>query len=463
MIIHGDCSDVLYQFEENTFDALITDPPAGISFMGKEWDSDKGGRKQWMTWFYYIMHHVKHVMKPGAHGLVWALPKTSHWTATALEEAGFEIRDRVSHLFGTGFPKGVNISKAWDKHLKKECVVIGKGKSGKDRNVSMKNFPKEGSEPFGGEYNITEAASDEAKNWEGWNTALKPACEDWWLVRKPLSEKTIVKNIEKWGVGAINIDDCRVSPTGENLTRPFGNGESMHSGYQRPWMVDPEARKEYDERKKNYDEKATKLGRYPANLVLSHPPECKQVGMKKVKKGGGLGGSKVDNKILNSRKYLGNNRDYYSDKNGMETVENWECVDECPVKMLDEQSGVSTSKGGGGNKTYGSQNRCNEGTVDYGDSLGFGDKGGASRFFYQAKPSKKERGEYNNHPTVKSIKLMEYLIKLVTPPGGKILDPFAGSGTTLLAAEILGFDCVGIEQETDYVKIIEKRLEALKS
>jgi DNA modification methylase len=110
-LLQGDCLDILKTLEDNSVDSLITDPPAGISFMGKEWDEDKGGRKQWIAWMTEVMQECLRVMKPGAHGLVWAIPRTSHWTATALEDAGFEVRDVVTHLFGSGFPKSHNIEK----------------------------------------------------------------------------------------------------------------------------------------------------------------------------------------------------------------------------------------------------------------------------------------------------------------------------------------------------------------
>ena len=186
--------------------------------MGKDWDSDKGGRDNWIGWMKDIFTEAKRTLKPGGHCFVWALPRTSHWTATALEDAGFEIRDIVTHVFGSGFPKSHNISKAIDKMKGFEGKVIGKinpYKDGKIRNVPIgftKNYigGGEGSETLNYGLREIKQLSDEAKQWEGWGTALKPASEHWILCRKPLTEKTIADNVLKWGVGGINIDKSRI-------------------------------------------------------------------------------------------------------------------------------------------------------------------------------------------------------------------------------------------------------------
>ncbi len=192
-IIHGDSAWDLQELDDNTIDALVTDPPAGISFMGEDWDGDKGGRKQWIEWMTGIMSQCHRVMKPGAHGLVWALPRTSHWTATALEDAGFEVRDVVTHLFGSGFPKSLNVSKAIDKAAGAEREVIGsKGYLVPNIKGNKYNAAEGDSEV----YYITAPATDNAKKWDGWGTALKPASEHWILVRKPCSEKTVAARVQ---------------------------------------------------------------------------------------------------------------------------------------------------------------------------------------------------------------------------------------------------------------------------
>ncbi len=355
-LYRGDCLEVLKQLEEATVDSLITDPPAGISFMGKEWDTSNN----FIPAMTEIFKEALRVLKPGAHGLVWALPRTSHWTATAVEQAGFEIRDVVTHLFGSGFPKSHDISKGIDKAAGAEREVIG-------QKANM----------------ITAASTDEAKQWQGWGTALKPASEHWILIRKPIAEKTIAANVLKWGCGGINIDECRitVNENDSNHRKPSVGHNSIGSIFQGTGKRDCE--------------NLNMAGRFPANLVL----------------------------------------------------------DEEAAEMLDEQS-----------------------------------EGGASRFFYVAKASKKDRNDglegmpirqttggggltscgdkfgsikapaENFHPTVKSTKLMEYLIKLITPPKGVVLDPFMGSGSTGVAAKRLGFEFIGIEKNHEYFEIAEKRI-----
>ena len=205
-LFHGDSKDV--PLPENSVDSIVCDPPAGIGFMGKSWDGDKGGRKQWIAWLVETMAASYAALKPGGHALVWAIPRTSHWTMTALEEMGFEIRDVVTHLFGTGFPKSANVSKLIDKTLGAEREVIGENPN--HRSDSGVNY--EGTYAGGntGAAEVTAPGSSEAAQWEGFGTALKPAAEFWILCRKPLSEKTIAKNVMRWGTGALNIDVCRV-------------------------------------------------------------------------------------------------------------------------------------------------------------------------------------------------------------------------------------------------------------
>jgi DNA modification methylase len=238
----GDCLAVLPRFPVNTFDALITDPPASIGFMGQVWDGDKGGRRQWVTWLSSIMQECLRVLKPGAHALVWAIPHRSHWTAWALEDAGFEIRDCIHRYFLSGFPKSLSLDKAIDKKLGATREVIGSRKAHdiRDRNLvgSKKTMT----------YEYTAATSPQAKQWEGWGTHLKPAIEHWWLVRKPLSEKTVAENVLKWGTGALNIGACRIPAWHETKT-PFPEGttsaESIGKGYNgkpRPADLHPDSR-----------------------------------------------------------------------------------------------------------------------------------------------------------------------------------------------------------------------------
>jgi site-specific DNA-methyltransferase (adenine-specific) len=438
-LINGDSLDILKKLPDNSFDSMVTDPPAGIAFMGKKWDKDKGGRKLWIAWLESIMTEAFRTLKPGAHILVWAIPRTSHWTATAIENADFEIRDVVTHIFGSGFPKSHNIGK-------------------------------------------------KIKEFEGWGTALKPASEHWILARKPLSEKTIVNNILEHGTGGINIDESRIK-AGENQ------------------------------------------GRFPANLILSHKPGCKQVGTKEGKGytinrftdgakpfGDGAGHpyevedqgpetiavwdcdddcaiKTLDNQtgVLTSGEMKGKikgktgddtfgsykgeatEQTHYADSGGasryFKQVE-WDCEEDCAIKEIDEQSLAGGMHSAGKKRKSGESKQSGEGGLmgvgnHEGNGVRFGDEGGASRFFYCAKASKKEKTLNktieNKHPTVKSLKLMKYLINLVTPPGGVVLDPFMGSGTTGQAALEDDFGFVGVELEADSFEICKARCSSIET
>lgn len=413
-LLQGDCLEKLKLLDDNSIDALVTDPPAGIGFMGKEWDKDKGGRDGWIAWLTEIMVEAMRTMKPGAHGLVWALPRTSHWTATALENAGFEVRDCVYHVFGSGFPKSLNVGKAIDKLQGNERQVIGKTDS-KGIKSGAGNFVGDKYECDG--YDLTKGNSA----FEGWGTALKPAVECWWLVRKPLGESTVAKNVLEYGTGALNIDASRIEISdGADLAREnkidngmYGIGNNNNNNAQQ--------RKEQG---------LTPVGRWPSHLIhdgsdeiLEHFPESKSTP--------------------------------------------W-------------------------------PDRASTGCFQASDVVcggGIGDSGSAARFFYCAKPSKAERNakldgfkekpsgglkgtedqtlltgsgnirdnmNTNHHPTVKGQALMRYLITLITPPDGTVLDMFMGSGSTGVAAKALGFGFVGVELEQEYFEIAKARIDGTK-
>lgn len=433
-LLSGDCLEVLKGLDPNSVDSLVTDPPAGISFMGKDWDKDKGGRDAWIAWMSEVMAECMRVMKPGAHGLVWAIPRTSHWTATALENAGLEVRDVVTHLFGSGFPKSLNISKAIDKAAGAEREVVGSMADINPRYATPRNHAVHG----GGIKSeaaptITAPATDAAKQWDGFGTALKPASEHWILIRKPISEKTVAANVLKWGCGGLNIDASRIA-TDELTPRNNNNTPTLlEKGFEgTPQTINP-----------------SPLGRFPANLILSHNDDCELVGSKEIK----TDSHKADMPIgFGKRKYKGNANE--PERKYTETVEAWQCTPDCAVAGLDEQSGSLSPQGGRKKKDCPSEMFAGGSK----DSTFYGDTGGASRFFYCAKASKRDKGANNTHPTVKSTKLMEYLIRLVTAPGGVVLDPFMGSGSTGVAANNLGFGFVGIEQDKEYLEIALKRI-----
>jgi len=404
----GDCLEVLKTFPDNSVDSVVTDPPYGLSFMGKKWDYDVPSVGIW--------EEVLRVLKPGGHLLAFAGTRTQHRMCCNIEDAGFEIRDMMCWMYGSGFPKSLNVSKA---------------------------IP----------------ATDLAKQWEGFGTALKPSMEPITLARKPLSEKTIAKNILEHGTGGINVDGCRVGLEGkqnhwDNYSPSNKIGFGGADGNRIGGAYNPK-------------------GRFPANVIFSHHPECKEKGVKRVEVPRGKhakayepSGKKMERSIYGETGTLGRECGY-TDKDGKETVEDWGCHEDCAIRILDEQSGDRSSPWVGNPRESGNKGGRFFGGGAQGsvtEKPEYKDKGGASRFFYCAKASKKERTINKqvecNHPTVKPIKLMRYLIRLVTPPNGIVLDPFVGSGTTMLAAYEEGFRCKGIEKEMESFRTAMERTEA---
>jgi site-specific DNA-methyltransferase (adenine-specific) len=349
-------------------------------------------RREFVAWMTQVAKEMLRVSKPGSHALVWSLPRTSHWTATALEKAGWEIRDCIAHITGQGFPKSLDASKAIDCHLGAE----GKRKF-KNKNPADRPYCKTRGETSTGWQSPprppkTHSATKQARKWEGFGTALKPAIEYWILARKPL-EGTVAANLLKHGTGAINVDGCRVQCTARPKIVGVNKARKFSADFKQGSLADG----------------TTTTGRWPANLVL----------------------------------------------------------DEDAARALDEQSGISgpvkPRMGGIRPKS------AKRGTVDFKRGcratypVDRGDTGGASRYFYCAKASRRERGEGNKHPTVKPLKLMQWLVRLVTPPKGVVLDPFMGSGTTGIACAIEGFHFIGADNVLDYVKIAACRIAAAKT
>lgn len=445
-LMNGDCVTEMKKVPAEKCDAMITDPPAGIKFMGKNWDDDKGGRDEWINWLKDIMAEALRCLKPGAHGLVWALPRTSHWTTMALENAGFEVRDVITHLFGTGFPKSHNISKAIDKELgiEREKIKISSDQVRNPKSVNGGHGVDGGDRPWMEkarevgyhEVDSNEPVSEEAKKYDGWGSALKPASEHWILIRKPLSEKSIASNVLKFGTGGINIDESRIG------LMPGEKTGKAPTACPNSWKNTSEVTGSIDDK--------WKQGRFPANLVLSHNVDCED-----------------------------------------------KCTEGCAVKSLDEQSrenGIhSAGKARPKQSHIGDFGINNHGKRERLADNRFGDSGGASRFFYCAKASGADKNKgledlpavesdsnflcggnfpmrldgtlrktpknQNIHPTVKNTKLMEYLIKLITPENGIVLDPFMGSGTTGVSARNLNKKFIGIEKESEYFTIAKSRLE----
>jgi DNA modification methylase len=390
-LLLGNCLEKLAEMPDCSIDAIITDPPYGLSFMGKKWDYDVPGEDIW--------RECLRVLKPGGHLLAFAGTRTQHRMAVRIEDAGFEIRDMIAWVYGSGFPKSLDVSKAIDKASGAERKIISETKtnSGGMAHISKTNA-EHGFRPAA--YNghslddsaknciqITAPATPEAQQWDGWGTALKPALEPITVARKPF-KGTVAANVLEHGTGAINIDGCRVG-TEEIEQGRFGRGVADSTSY-------------HDGLKPT--EKTVAVGRWPANLIHDGSDE---------------------------------------------------------VTELFPQTGIS--RGGNSQQINAGTGRYNWNTgtdkaVPDGVDPGYGDSGSAARFFYCAKTSKRERGEGNNHPTVKPIALMRYLCRLVTPPGGTVLDPFMGSGSTGIAARAESFNFVGIELDPDYFAIAQQRI-----
>jgi hypothetical protein len=495
-----------------SIDSIVTDPPYELGFMGKKWDASG------IAYNVELWRECLRVLKPGGHLLAFGGTRTYHRMAVAIEDAGFEIRDSLHWCYGSGFPKSLDVSKAIDKAAGKRGDVVGERKFGKTSTGQGSGWNSNAVAAFG-KQEVCAPATDAARQWSGWGTALKPAHEPIVVARKPLSG-TVAGNVLAYGTGALNIDGCRVgSEVRTNNFNDFSNQHGNQFGNGEPIAKLGETQV---------------VGRWPANLVFTHAADCCQVGTTEVKASGyypaqrgagvatGFGAGQPDpTGIRGTLPLLVKFRECQPDPtgnrpsgngDGTETVAVWRCADGFPVAELDGQSGVTTTSKRGAvyrNKPHSTTSMAGVlGTLGS-PEVAYGDTGGASRFFtvtewdpiadvapfrYVAKPSKRERnagldglpvatagemtdrkdgsaglnspragagrtsGAANTHPTVKPVALMRWLVRLVTPPGGTVLDPFAGSGTTLVAATLEGFDAIGIEMTDDYLPIIEGRV-----
>jgi len=432
-VVNRDCLEGMRELEENSVDAIVTDPPYGLTFMGMNWDKGVPGVPYWQE--------ALRVAKPGAHLLAFGGTRTHHRLMVAIEDAGWEIRDCLMWVFAQGMPKSLNIGKELDRRggeavawfgpwlrrwreerglSQKEVAALFPSKPGgltgcvanwelglnmptveqfnlirdtfglpfdslsaAEREVVGHNPRPPGRFSSGDGHDITAPATDAAKQWDGWGTSLKPAYEIVILARKPL-DGTVAETVLKWGCGGINIDGCRI---GTDIISQHGRSDSENTCLSG----------------RNYAEERGRAwsGRWPANLL----------------------------------------------------------IDEVAASLLDQQSG--TLKSGANPARRGSAKFKNS----YGEFKGQesctvhrgANSGGASRFFYCSKASKKERSG-SKHPTVKPLDLMRYLCRLVTPPGGLILDPFLGSGTTAVAAVHEGFHYLGFEINPTYCADAERRI-----
>lgn len=367
----GDALEVVAGLPSASVDAIVTDPPYGLAFMGRGWDHAVPCVEFWREFL--------RVAKPGAHLLAFGGTRTYHRLACAVEDAGYEVRDCVMWVYGSGFPKSLDVSKAIDKAAGAERETLGWYKaatrSGVTGGLNCSSCNEQG-HTFA---RVTVPATDAARRWAGWGTALKPAWEPVLVARKPLAG-TVAANVLEYGTGALNIDGCRVGNTVETwpVSRTWGRPPVPTDGSTGRTGRAP-------------------AGRWPANLIHDGSEEV-LAGFPRCTSGG--------------------------------------------------QNATSTSVpgfGGGWSRPGG---------------VGFHDSGSAARFFYCAKASAGERGADNLHPTVKPVDLMRYLCRLVTPPGGLILDPFMGSGSTGIAAKLEGFRFVGVELEAAYYETAQTRIAA---
>lgn len=429
---NADCLDVLADIDPQTIDSFVDDPPAGISFMGKQWDdcrayeprTERGGEvlaglrliglAGWSAGFAAFMFEVAaaklRVAKPGAHSLSWALPRTSDLTTIALRLAGWEIRDSIVHLFGGGFPKSLDVSKAIDKMHGAEREVVGKHQSpagnkpgGAALMMGVTGMPAD--------VEITAPATDDARRWSGWGTALSPGAEYWILARAPL-DGTVARNVLAHGTGAINVDGCRTPTIGHhsgNNSPGSGRGNAALFGGQNRKGIGGIVSPEHD------------LGRWPKNALLSCALACE--------------------------------RDRHSPG--------------CPVRQLDDMSGVQrTSKAT--KRPDAVAFSCGTKSTPTRESPSYNGEpdGGASRYFprfgYHSKASDRtipgRPDLVNDHPTHKHPDLMRWLVRLVTPPGGLVFDAFMGSGTTGVAAVAEGLRFEGCEADPHNFEIARARI-----
>lgn len=425
----GSNLDILPTLPDNSVDSIVTDPPYELGFMGKKWDSTG------IAYNKNLWSECLRVLKPGGFLLAFSGTRTYHRMAVAIEDSGFIIKDQIGWLYGSGFPKALDIAKTIDKRNDFQGKEIGKSRGGSVKKYknskNIININNSMQENENGYYPIFEL-SDEAKKWEGWKTSLKPAWEPIVLAQKPISEKTYAENVLKWRVGALNIDECRISyPAGE--TNPAENPNYKH----------PRQKKLGVTNFWNSANPPNKNGRYPANIIHDDSQE-------------------VINAFPNTKKGGSIRKDYQINNN-----------------------------------IYGDMSMMISNHFE-----GYGDSGSAARFFYGAKASVEDREEgldghelklvafsegaranldegyeksqeiginqvkerKNFHPTIKPTDLMQYLIRLVTPTGGVVLDPFMGSGSTGKGAIVenivnnKNYRFLGIDMTKDYLPIARDRI-----
>jgi len=419
--------------EDNSVDSIVSDPPYGISFMAKKWDYDVPSVEVWKE--------AMRVLKPGGHALIACGTRTQHRMVCNIEDAGFEIRDVVSWIYGSGFPKSLNISKAIDKAAgAKSHDSVGFNVAGKSSGLGVIQRPELRSDHP--DYVKPSGITDEAKQWDGWGTALKPACEFFTLCRKPLSESTVAKNVLKWGTGGINIDGCRVElPEGQ--TKDKGNPNRVGTKDDSNTPMGRSGARPYDPTQ----------GRFPANLILDSSQEVLDLFPETA--GGGASTKKNNCEGSNTFKGLKSTGDSKGRKTSKGSSSRF-------FKSINDLDDVPETDFGNMRAFYcpkASKKDRNEGCeeLEGGTTIRYGEQGQGDT--PQQTPRKPVQ-QKNTHPTVKPTALMAYLCRLITPTGGVVLDPYMGSGSTGKAAVREGFSFVGIELDKDYYEIAKARVTA---
>ena len=410
-IYNDSCLKMLEDIECNSIDSIVTDPPYELGFMGKSWDST-GIAFQKETW-----EKCYQVLKPGGYLLAFGGSRTFHRIACAIEDAGFEIRDTIMWIYGSGFPKSMNIGLSVDKKNGVESEVIGTKTIKKLPTTGIINYEKEGWRKGG--YDIEYVNKKAQNEWNGWGTALKPAFEPVIVARKP-REGSTTDNVLKYGVGGINIEECRVGITDE-VKMNIRNTDSCGDGWKRKWMQDKEKDKK---RQEIAIDKANNLGRFPANLILTYDDsDYEEV----------CGGFPSDDNNNSASRYF-----YCAKATKRDRDEGLNDFKEYTTGVL--QGGRKEGSAGSIMQNVNGGTRVNP-------------------YAGAAVPKK------NVHPTVKPTSLMSYLVRLVTPKGGIVLDPFMGSGSTGKATMYenvdrgVNYKFIGIELQEEYCKISEARIE----
>ena len=407
-IIQGDNRQTLKNLPNNSVDAIVTDPPYGIDFLGKAWDANTGALETYQE--------CLRVLKPGGHILAFSAARTYHHLAVTLEQAGFEIRDQIMWIYSSGFPKSQDIGRSIQRSLGveeyEEIIDTTKNAGFGQMDVARQKVGQEWStkETQVGKAKVTDP---EAQKWEGWGTALKPAHEPIALARKPI-KTSIAKNAQRWGTGALNIDATRIPYDGSPLGNPnTAQGIRQQKGEFGNGMM-PSQPAEWNEG-----------GRFPSNVIGEIPDYQKYFYCPKVSR---------------KERHIGFDN----------TVPvQWDMISAMGGYYVDEYGNRDDDRAFGGKNIY----LPHKGLI-----FGHGLKHEYSEWCKKNNIDLSNVG--NNHPTVKPIELMKYLIKLVTPPGGTVLDPFNGSGSTGCAAVELGFNYIGCELDPAYVEIANRRIAA---